>query len=160
MIAAPLCSVQAQVTEDTEASLPMIQCAPSDNGNDLQTHKNRQPSQDPNRAEVPAKLSKKKGLVAKISISNNTIFDESADGTMVIHYLANWTHITTKSGVIVERLPFKEGDLLDEEDLLEAERIVRSQAYIRDVKITFKENCDINELAQIEIQTWDNWSFI
>lgn len=138
----------------------MIQCAPSDNRNDLQTHTNRLPSYDPNQAEVPAKLSKNKRLVAKISINSNTIFDESADGTMVIHYLANWTHITTKSGVIVERLPFKEGDLLDEEDLLEAERIVRSQAYIRDVKITFKENCDINELAQIEIQTWDNWSFI
>jgi hypothetical protein len=160
VIAAPLCSVQAQVTEDTEASLPMIQCAPSDNGNDLQTHKNRQLSQDPNRAEVPAKLSKNKRQVAKISINNNTIFDESADGTMAIHYLANWMHITTKAVVILERLPFKEGDLLNEEDLLEAERIIRSQAYIRDVKITFKENCNINDPAQIEIQTWDNWSLI
>jgi hypothetical protein len=156
LIAAPLCAVQAQVTIDTIPSLLMVQCAPSDLENRLQTQTNL----DKKSYVALGRGSMNRRQIAKISINNNTIFDESEDATMAIHYLANWMHITTKEGVIRERLPFKEGDLLNEEDLLEAERIIRSQAYIRDVKITFKESCDINEPAKIEIQTWDNWSLI
>lgn len=101
-----------------------------------------------------------KRLVKKITITNNSIFDVSEQDSMALHYLANWMHINTKKDVILERLPFKEGQELDAQDLLEAERIIRSQAYIRDAKITFKQSCDIAEPTEVEIQTWDNWSLI
>jgi len=160
LITAPLYAVQAQVKVPQEQSLSMIQCAPSDATSSLQIQAERPSNEHVNRAPNSGKLATHRRKVAKISINNNTIFDESEDDTMAIHYFANWMHITTKAGVIRERLPFKEGDLLTVEDLLEAERIIRSQAYIRDVKITFKENCNINDPAQIDIQTWDNWSLI
>ena len=98
--------------------------------------------------------------IAKINITTGAIFDSSEQDLMAIHTLANWMHINTKEDVIKERLPFKEGDSLDEDDLLEAERIIRSQAYIRDAKITFKQSCNFNEPAEVEIHTWDNWSLI
>ncbi|MGK0305094.1 MAG: outer membrane protein assembly factor BamA [Gammaproteobacteria bacterium] len=101
-----------------------------------------------------------KRQIGKINITTSAIFDESDQDSMAIHTLANWMHVNTKEDVIKERLPFKEGDILDEDDLLEAERIIRSQAYIRDAKITFKQSCNINEHADVEIQTWDNWSLI
>lgn len=104
--------------------------------------------------------SKTKRRIDKISISTRAIFDESDQDSMAIHHFANWLHINTKEDVIKERLPFKEGDTLDQEDLLEAERIIRSQAYIRDAKITFKQSCNINTPAEVEIKTWDNWSLI
>ena len=156
LIATPLCAVQAQVKIEIDPSLLMVQCAPSDVEASIQS----QTSLDAKNNVASMQEDTNRRQIAKISINNNTIFDESEDGIMALHYLANWMHITTKEGVIRERLPFREGDLLSQEDLFEAERIIRSQAYIRDVKITFKENCDINEPAQIEIQTWDNWSLI
>jgi outer membrane protein assembly factor BamA len=106
------------------------------------------------------KTSDIKRQIGKIHITTRAIFDESDQDSMAIHTLANWMHVNTKEDVIKERLPFKEGDSLDEDDLLEAERIIRSQAYIRDAKITFKESCNINEPTEVEIQTWDNWSLI
>lgn len=124
----PLCSVQAQISAEETEAFPMIQYSPSDTNLEhnltIKNHSKVEPNETPASPGSSQRLQKGKGQVAKISITNNTIFDESED------------------------------------DLLEAERIIRSQAYIRDVKITFKENREINEPAQIEIQTWDNWSLI
>lgn len=164
LVLVPFCSAQAQISVEKSEALPMIQCSPSDTNLDhdltIKNHSKAEPNEAPASPGSSQRLNKGRRQVAKISITNNTIFDESEDDTMAFHHMANWMHITTKDDVIRERLPFKEGDLLNEDDLLEAERIIRGQAYIRDVKITFKESCDINEQAQIEIQTWDNWSLI
>ena len=151
----------SQALEGESVVLPQIECElPKTSGNNGQNTPIISPENTGSPESKKRKSQSKKRKVASIAINNNTIFDESEEDTMAIHHIANWLHITTKEGVIRERLPFKEGDVLDDDDLLEAERIIRSQAYIRDVRISFKESCDINEPAQVEIQTWDNWSLI
>jgi hypothetical protein len=98
--------------------------------------------------------------VDNLSIITHPIFDESDSDTIALHRFANWLHINTKEDVVAERLPFTVGDDVDENDLAEAERIIRQQSYIRDAKVRYVANCDSDEPATIEVQTWDNWSMI
>ena len=101
-----------------------------------------------------------KAKIAKLEIETNPIFDESASDTIALHRFANWLHINTKAKVIAERLPFTVGDEVTTEDLAEAERIIRKQAYIRDAKVSVSGSCTEEDPAVIKIQTWDNWSLI
>jgi hypothetical protein len=98
--------------------------------------------------------------VDKLNIITHPIFDENDPETIALHRFANWLHINTKEDVIAERLPFLVGDSVDYNDLAEAERIIRQQSYVRDAKIRYVANCDIDEPPMIEVQTWDNWSMI
>jgi outer membrane protein assembly factor BamA len=101
-----------------------------------------------------------KAKVGKLNIETNPIFDETAPDTIALHRFANWLHINTKAEVIAERLPFAEGDSITTEDLAEAERIIRSQHYIRDAKVSISGECNEDDPAVVKIQTWDNWSLI
>ena len=101
-----------------------------------------------------------KTTVAKLAIETNPIFDESAADTIALHRFANWLHINTKAEVIAERMPFTVGDSITPEDLAEAERIIRSQAYIRDARVSISGSCTDEDPAVVTVQTWDNWSLI
>ncbi|WJG09903.1 ShlB/FhaC/HecB family hemolysin secretion/activation protein [Aliiglaciecola sp. LCG003] len=101
-----------------------------------------------------------KRKVGQLKIVTNPIFDESEKDTMAIHYFANWLHVNTQQAVVEERLPFQAGDTIDHDDLLEAERIIRNQPYIRDAKVSFSPQCNFDDPTDVEVTTWDNWSLI
>lgn len=98
--------------------------------------------------------------VGEIVINSQDIFDESEQETGFIHRLANRLHITTEADVIAERLPFKEGQDVTPEQLAEAERIIRREMYIRDARVTYIDTCNIDDMARIQVETWDNWSLL
>lgn len=101
---------------------------------------------------------KKPVKVDKLNIVTHPIFDETDPDTIFLHELANWLHINTKEDVIEERLSFKSGDTINQDDLAEAERIIRSQPYLRDAKLSFASRCNEDEPVEVDVQTWDNWS--
>lgn len=98
--------------------------------------------------------------VGEIVINSQDIFDESEQETGFIHRLANRLHITTEADVIAERLPFKVGQDVTPEQLAEAERIIRREMYIRDARVTYIDTCNIEDMARIQVETWDNWSLL
>jgi len=98
--------------------------------------------------------------IDSLKITSNPIFDENDSDSMAIHHFANWLHTNTAEEVIKERLPFKVGDKVGADELAEAERIIRSQPYIRDAKVFLAPRCQLDDPAEVEIHTWDNWSLI
>ncbi|GIU32310.1 hypothetical protein L2719_13500 [Shewanella schlegeliana] len=99
-----------------------------------------------------------------IVIKSNDIFDLSDPETFFIHRWANYLHINTRDLVIRDKLSFSEGDKISQKDLDEAQRILRSQAYIRDARVTFSQPAADADLADegenILVETWDNWSLL
>jgi hypothetical protein len=95
-----------------------------------------------------------------IKIQTNAIFDESDPETIFLHRFANWIHINTQAKVISERLPFKAGDSVSQDELAEAERILRGQPFIRDASVKLSGQCDSDKAREISIQTWDTWSLL
>lgn len=109
----------------------------------------------------PAKhASERPQTIGEIVINNQDIFDESKADTGFIHRWANRLHITTDPAVIAERLPFKKGQEVTPEQLAEAERIIRREMYIRDARVTYIDTCNIDDMARIRVETWDNWSLL
>ncbi|MFT4993425.1 MAG: hypothetical protein ACI965_000444 [Paraglaciecola sp.] len=116
---------------------------------------------DPPKANEITTLSDKTVVkIDTLKIITNPIFDETESDTMAVHHFANWLHINTADGVIKERLPFTVGDKVGADDLAEAERIIRQQPYIRDAKVFLAPRCQLDDPAEVEIHTWDNWSMI
>ncbi|GIU21669.1 ShlB/FhaC/HecB family hemolysin secretion/activation protein [Shewanella sp. MBTL60-007] len=99
-----------------------------------------------------------------IVIKSNDIFDLSDPETFFIHRWANYLHINTRDLVIRDKLSFYEGDDVSQKDLEEAQRILRSQPYIRDARVTFSQPATDADLADegenILVETWDNWSLL
>ncbi|ABZ78569.1 conserved hypothetical protein [Shewanella halifaxensis HAW-EB4] len=99
-----------------------------------------------------------------IVIKSNDIFDLSDPETFFIHRWANYLHINTRDLVIRDKLSFSEGNKVSQKDLEEAQRILRSQAYIRDARVTFSQPAADADLADegenILVETWDNWSLL
>jgi hypothetical protein len=99
-------------------------------------------------------------IVDEINIQSHPIFDETDPSTIGLHRLANKLHIVTKNWVIEERLTFVPGDDVDDQDLKEAEAILRNERYLRDAKIRFVPSCSSTETLKVNVETWDNWSLI
>ena len=108
----------------------------------------------------PESLHEHPQKVGEIVINSQDIFDESKEDTGFIHRLANRLHITTQSDVIADRLPFREGEEITPEQLAEAERIIRREMYIRDARVSYIDTCNIDDMARIQVETWDNWSLL
>ena len=79
---------------------------------------------------------------------------------MAIQHFATWLHINPAADVIKERLPFSVGDEVGPDKLAEAARIIRGQPYIRDARVSLVTGCQLDDPAEVEIQTWDKWSMI
>ncbi|MBE8167053.1 MAG: hypothetical protein HAW66_01630 [Shewanella sp.] len=102
--------------------------------------------------------------VDKIVVVNHTIFDESAENTIFIHRWADELHKTTRKSVILERLNFHEGAIIDVKDIDEAQRLLRAQPYLRDAKVYIAQADPISDVSSngktIVVETWDNWSLL
>jgi outer membrane protein assembly factor BamA len=102
--------------------------------------------------------------VNKIVVISNPIFDESAPDSIFIHGWANYLHINTRESVVLNRLNFNAGDEVKTKDLEEAQRLLRTEAYIRDANVYLASKdptADTDDEAQtIVVETWDNWSLL
>ncbi len=94
--------------------------------------------------------------IESIEFSINPIFDpEQSHGWL--YQVANKLHLNTKPYVIERLLPFKVGDTIKRDDILEAERILRSHKYLREAKIVTRPGAN-NEKIRLQVQTWENWT--
>lgn len=77
-----------------------------------------------------------------------------------IDNFGNKVHLKTKDVVIKNMLLFKKYDSLDSKLLIESERLIRSQRFIREVAITpiAIENC--KDSIDIKIRVLDSWTLI
>ncbi|MFT4942086.1 MAG: hypothetical protein ACI88A_005160 [Paraglaciecola sp.] len=114
----------------------------------------------PNTKNAAELFNIKPVTIDALNIIAHPIFDENESDILAIHHFANWLHINTEDEVIKERLPFSVGDSVGEDELAEAERIIRSQPYIRDAKVSLSARCQFDDPTEVEIHTWDNWSMI
>ncbi|WP_420935662.1 outer membrane protein assembly factor [Alteromonas sp. A081] len=100
-----------------------------------------------------------KRTVNTINLSRNPIFDEDAADSIFLHKWANALHIVTKPVIIRDRLTFDEGDEITQEDIIEAEAILRAQRFLANAEITTVNNCQ-DDAIDLNIETYDNWSLI
>lgn len=83
------------------------------------------------------------------------IFDLEDEQTIFLHTWANFFHIKSKQTTLVnESAFFLKKCKLNENDLLELERHLRGQKYIRNASVTFNNN------QNVVVETWDNWSLM
>lgn len=101
----------------------------------------------------------KEFTATQINILSKPIFDEEAEDAIALHHWANSIHSITKPWVILERLSFDEGDPISQQDIAEAEAILRAQRYLANAKIQSRVDC-ATETVELDITTWDNWSLI
>lgn len=101
--------------------------------------------------------------VSKIVVQSNPIFDESDPESFFIHRWANYLHINTTDSTIIDNLSFEVGDDISQKDMEEAQRLLRSESYIRDAKITISQkapDADATPDQTVLVETWDNWSLL
>lgn len=101
--------------------------------------------------------------VSKIVVQSNPIFDESDPESFFIHRWANYLHINTTDSTIIDNLSFEVGDDISQKDMEEAQRLLRSESYIRDAKVTVTQkapDADDTTDQTVLVETWDNWSLL
>ncbi|QDE29823.1 ShlB/FhaC/HecB family hemolysin secretion/activation protein [Shewanella polaris] len=101
--------------------------------------------------------------VANIVIVSHPIFDESAPDAIFLHRWANYLHINTKESTILNSLSFEKGDKITTNNLLEAQRLLRYESYIRDAEINIARKDPLaadNVEDVVLVETWDNWSLL
>lgn len=90
-----------------------------------------------------------------VKIVSNDIFDLTDEDSIFLHHWANFLHIKTKQKTLLnESAFFLEKCDINENDLQELERHLRSEKYIRNASVTY------NQENQIVVETWDNWSLM
>ncbi|MBU2878141.1 hypothetical protein [Aliiglaciecola lipolytica] len=91
----------------------------------------------------------------KVHFKPNDIFNLEDDDSIFIHDWANFLHIKTKQDTLENEAAFflKKCEV-NYDDLLELERHLRNQKYIRDAKVKYDEN------NLVSVETWDNWTLL
>ena len=89
-----------------------------------------------------------------------SIKDSTQEPTKWIDKFGNKIHIKSKQFAIKNLLLFKEKTPLDTLLLNESERLIRSQSYIRSVKIEATKSNQYSDSIDVKIRVLDSWSFI
>lgn len=97
--------------------------------------------------------------ISRIALHPQPIFDENAPNTIALHRWANALHIVTKPFVLAERLPFDEHDEVTQQDIVEAEAILRNERYIANAEIEANYDC-AQQTVGLDVTSYDNWSLI
>ncbi|MEE9332946.1 MAG: BamA/TamA family outer membrane protein [Granulosicoccaceae bacterium] len=98
-------------------------------------------------------------IVGEITINANDIFDLKLSGeTKYIHRFGNRFHKQTRAEVIEQQLLFKSGDAFDLAKIVESERLLRQNDYLKSATITVVERC--GNAIKISVTTRDHWSLI
>ena len=77
-----------------------------------------------------------------------------------LEHFGNTVHIKTKEVTIRNSILFKKYDKLDSKLLLESERLIRSQRYIREVTIVPVDIPKNKDSIDIKIRVLDSWTLI
>lgn len=105
----------------------------------------------------PASLQASGARIGSITIVNDNIFDnDDPDEDGGVHRLANALHIRTRPDVIRAQLLFQPGDAYNEQRVEESERLLRSNRYLSEAKIT-PTSLD-NGSVDLEVRTTDVWT--
>lgn len=90
-----------------------------------------------------------------VTFITNDIFDLTDDRTIFLHGWANFFHIKTKEKTLLnESTFFLTKCQIEDDDLQELERHLRSKKYIRDASVKFDEK------KSVVVEVWDNWSLM
>lgn len=74
--------------------------------------------------------------------------------------LGNRFHLKSKNYTIRNLLLFKKNDLLDTLQITESKRLMRSQKFIRSVKIDIEKFDVLNDSVDVKVRVLDSWSLI
>lgn len=96
-----------------------------------------------------------------IKVIINPIFNEKDPNSFFLHRLANSLHIDTKISTVLDLLPVKNMDQLNDAELEEIQRVLKAQHFLRDVKTRIMPSVDSSiDSSTLVIETWDNWSLL
>jgi outer membrane translocation and assembly module TamA len=98
-------------------------------------------------------------VVGDITVNANDVFNLNRSGEQTaIHTLANRLHQQTRTHIIERQLLFKTGDHYKADKLVESERLLRRNDYLKSAVITPIALC--GDAVNIEVTTRDHWSLI
>ena len=96
--------------------------------------------------------------VDKIRYEIGDVFDDSRVHTRydkLAYDFLNWVHIETQEVTVRQLLLFNEGDYVNLDLMLEAERFLRDQAFLSDASIIVEQDSGMNVAT---VRTSDNWT--
>lgn len=97
--------------------------------------------------------------IGLITIQVNDVFKlENKKEQTWFHSTLNYLHINTQDNVIRQQLLFQTGDLFRPKTLIESERLLRDNPYLKEALITATALCD--HLVQINVAVQDSWTLI
>jgi hypothetical protein len=109
--------------------------------------------------ELLAILDANGAVIDDVIIHPGSIFDlENPKESGFLYRMANKLHITTKPEVIEQQMLFAPGDELSQQRVEETERLLRSNRFIQDARVTplIDDDCNVD----IEIDTSDTWTLM
>lgn len=96
-------------------------------------------------------------IIGSIDVNTGNVFDTTkSEESKLIHLASNMLHVTTTPKVISKQLLFKNGDSFKQRIIDETIRLIRSNRYIKDVKIKPYEVC--GKKVKIKVNTVDKWT--
>jgi outer membrane protein assembly factor BamA len=96
-------------------------------------------------------------VIGNINIVIKNVFQTTNENeNSWLHRSANYLHIKTRKAVIESQLLFKVGDVYDTDLLIETERLLRANRYIKSAKIYPTRSCDGK--VEIQVVTTDSWT--
>ena len=119
----------------------------------------------PKKAEKAVKKHQEGKIIRNITIETLDPFGYSVTNEKKVpkrklENFGNSVHIKTKEITIRNIMLFKKNDKLDSKLLLESERLIRSQRYIREVKIVPVDIPKNKDSIDIKIRVLDSWTLI
>ncbi|MDP4535219.1 BamA/TamA family outer membrane protein [Alkalimonas collagenimarina] len=98
--------------------------------------------------------------IRHIHFETNNVFDLSEPGTFWLHRFANATHSITRESTLSQDLLFSEGSLLNEAELAETGRLLRSRGYLREADVYVSHYCANSQQVDVTVRSFDNWSLL
>lgn len=89
-----------------------------------------------------------------------SLTDSSEVPNSFLEKAGNFLHVKTKKFVIRNYLLLEEGDRIDSLEILESERLIRSQRFIRKVQIRTVPAGESPDSVDLLVRTLDSWSII
>jgi hypothetical protein len=107
----------------------------------------------------PAVLDHSGAVIGNISIRAGSVFDlDNPEENGLLYRMANRLHFETREDVIRQQLLFEPGDTFSSRELLESERILRSNRYIHDATI---QPVSLNDgVVDVSVETQDVWTLV
>lgn len=119
-----------------------------------------------NRLKRPKPFQKVEGkIVRNIHIITEDPFGYHIQDTSVVPQswlvkTANKMHLKTRTGVIENQLLFKKNEPFDSLRVMESERLIRSQKYVRDLLFYTLSTSFKADSVDVYIRVWDVWSLL